>query len=64
MDVSLVLKVAGMGMLVAAAVQVLGKIGRDEQAMLVTVTGIIVVLIMLVGEVGTLFSTVKSVFGL
>lgn len=64
MDVSLVLKVAGMGMLVAAAVQVLSKIGRDEQAMLVTVTGIIVVLIMLVGEVGSLFDSVKKVFGL
>ena len=64
MDVSLVLKVAGMGMLVAAAVQGLSKIGRDEQAMLVTVTGIIVVLIMLVGEVGSLFDSVKKVFGL
>ncbi|MGN1048354.1 MAG: stage III sporulation protein AC [Eubacteriales bacterium] len=64
MDVSLVLKVAGMGLLVAAAVQILGKSGRDEQAMLVTVTGIIVVLLMLVGEMGTLFEKVRTVFGL
>ena len=49
MDVSLVLKVAGMGVLVSAAAQILGKTGRDEQAMMVTVTGIIVVLLMLVG---------------
>jgi stage III sporulation protein AC len=64
MDVSLVLKVAGMGVLVSAAAQILGKTGRDEQAMMVTVTGIIVVLLMLVGEVGNLFETVRSVFGL
>lgn len=64
MDVSLVLKVAGMGVLVSAAVQILSKTGRDEQAVMVTVTGIVVVLLMLVGEVGTLFETVRTVFGL
>ena len=64
MDVSLVLKVAGMGILVSVAVQILSKNGRDEQATLVTITGIIVVLLMLVGEMGTLFQTVRSVFGL
>ncbi len=64
MDVSLVLKVAGMGLLVSAAAQILSKSGRDEQAMLVTVSGIIVVLLMLVGEVGALFESVKTVFGL
>lgn len=64
MDVSLVLKVAGIGLLVSAATQILSKSGRDEQAMLVTVSGIIVVLVMLVGEVGTLFESVKTVFGL
>lgn len=64
MNVSLVLKVAGMGVLVAGAAQILSKTGRDEQAMLVTVTGIVVVLVMLVGEIGTLFDTVRSVFGL
>ena len=64
MDVSLVLKVAGMGILVSVAVQILSKNGRDEQATLVTVAGIIVVLLMLVGEMGSLFQTVRSVFGL
>ena len=64
MDVSLVLKVAGMGILVSVAVKILSKNGRDEQATLVTVAGIIVVLLMLVGEMGTLFQTVRSVFGL
>ncbi len=64
MDVSLVLKVAGMGILVSVAVQILSKNGRDEQATLVTVAGIIVVLLMLVGEMGNLFQTVRGVFGL
>ena len=64
MDVALVLKVAGMGILVSVAVQILSKNGRDEQATLVTVAGIIVVLLMLVGEMGDLFRSVRSVFGL
>ena len=64
MDVSLVLKVAGMGILVSVAVQILSKNGRDEQATLVTVAGIIVVLLMLVGEMGDLFRSVRNVFGL
>lgn len=64
MDVTLVLKVAGVGMLVASASQILSKTGRDEQAMMVTITGIVVVLLMLVGEVGSLFDKVKTVFGL
>ncbi len=53
-----------MGILVSVAVQILNKNGRDEQATLVTVAGIIVVLLMLVGEIGTLMQTVRGVFGL
>ncbi len=64
MDVSLILKVAGVGLLVTVAHQILAKAGRDEQAMLVTLSGIIIVLLMLVQEIGTLFDTVKAVFGL
>ena len=63
MDIAIVLKVAGVGILVSAASQILAKSGRDEQAMLVTVAGIIVVLIMLVREIEQLFSLVRSVFG-
>ncbi len=63
LDIGIILKVAGVGVLVAAAVQILSKSGRDEQAMLVTVAGIIVVLIMLVGEIEKLFELVCSVFG-
>ena len=63
MDVSLILKVAGVGVLVSIASSILNKSGRDEQAMLLTVAGIIVVMLMLVGEIGTLFETVESIFG-
>ncbi len=64
MDVSLVLKVAGVGMLVTVAYQILSKAGRDEQAMLVSLSGIIIVLLLLIGEIGNLFQTIRSVFGL
>ena len=64
MDVGLVLKVAGVGMLVTVAHQILSKAGRDEQAMLVSLSGIVIVLVMLIGEIGGLIETVRSVFGL
>ena len=64
MDIGLILKVAGVGVLVAVTAQILSKSGKDEQAMLVTVAGVIVVMIMLVGEIGELINTVRSVFGL
>ena len=51
-------------MVVAVACQVLNKIGRDEQSTMVSVAGLIVVLILLVSELGELFSLVKDVFGL
>ena len=63
MDIELILKVAGVGILVATASQILSKSGRDEQAMLVTVAGIVVVLILLIGEIEKLFDLVCSVFG-
>ena len=63
MDVSLILKVAGIGVLVSISSSILNKSGRDEQAMLVTVAGIIVVMLMLVGEIGELFSSVRAIFG-
>ena len=64
MDVSFILKIAGIGMVAAVSCQVLSKIGRDDQATMVSVAAIIVVLLILVGELGELFDTVKDVFGL
>ena len=63
MDVSLILKIAGVGVLVSVASAILNKSGRDEQAMFVTIAGIVVVMLMLVGEIGELFGTVQSVLG-
>ena len=63
MDVSLILRVAGIGILVAVAAQILQKSGRDEQATLVTVAGLVVVFLLLVEEIGNLFGAVRSTFG-
>ena len=64
MDVTLILWVAGVGILVTVANNILSKSGRDEQSVFVTIAGIITVLLMLVGEIGELFSSVRSIFGL
>ncbi len=63
MDVGLILKVAGIGVLVSCVSVILNKSGRDEQAMLVTAAGIVVVMLVLVGELGELFSLIRTVFG-
>jgi stage III sporulation protein AC len=63
LDVSLILKIVGVGVLVAVSSSILSKTGRDEQAMFVTLAGIITVMLMLVGEIGALFDTVRSTFG-
>lgn len=63
MDVTLIFKVAGVGLLVSAASQILSKTGRDEQSTFVIVSGIIVVLLLLVGEIGELFDKVADIFG-
>ena len=60
MDVDLIFKIAAIGIIVAVLNQVLIRSGREEQAMMTTLAGLIVVLMM----INTLFETVKSVFGL
>ena len=64
MDVDFIFQVAGVGIIGAVLNQLLVRSGREEQAMLTTLAGLIVVLIMVVTEIGNLFETVKSVFGL
>ena len=64
MDISLIIKVAGVGILVSVAAQILSKSGRDEQSMLVTIAGIVVVLLLLVEEIGGLFDMIRDVFGM
>ena len=63
MEVGLILKVAGIGITVSIAYQLLSKYGRDEQAVLVSLAGIIIVMLMLTDKLGALFSNVRSVFG-
>ena len=64
MDISLIMKIAGVGIIVTAVCQTLSKAGRDEQATDVSIAGIIVALLLLVGELGALFDMVKDVFGI
>jgi len=64
MDVGLILKVAGMGFLVTVVCQVLSRAGRDEQAMLVSLAGIVIVLLLLTEEIGKLLDTITTVFGI
>lgn len=63
MDIAVILKVAGVGILVSVAAQILSKSGRDEQAMFVVISGIVVVFLMLIEEIDKLFMLVRSVFG-
>ncbi len=63
MDISLIIKVVGIGILVSVSCQILSKSGRDEQSMLVTIAGIVVVLLLLIEEIGGLVDTIRSVFG-
>ncbi|MBQ9860936.1 MAG: stage III sporulation protein AC [Clostridia bacterium] len=64
MEVDLIFKIAAIGIIVAVLNQVLIRSGREEQAMLTTLAGLIVVLSMIVTEISDLFRMVKSVFGL
>ncbi len=63
MDVGIILKIAGIGILVSISAQILSKSGRDEQALMVTLAGLIVVLMMIVNELSSLVSLIRSVFG-
>ena len=64
MEVDLIFKIAAIGIVVAVLHQVLVRSGREEQAMLTTLAGLIVVLSMLIGEISSLFETVKTIFHL
>ena len=63
MDVDFIFQIAGIGIIVAVLNQVLVRSGREEQGMLTTLAGLIVVLVMIINEIGDLFDTIKSVFG-
>lgn len=64
MNVDVIMKVAGVGMIVAVVCQILNKAGRDEQATLVSITGIVIILLLVIQEIGVLLDSLKRVFGL
>ncbi|MBP3334138.1 MAG: stage III sporulation protein AC [Clostridia bacterium] len=64
MDTALIFKVVGIGLLVSVSCQILNKSGRDEQAMLVTLSGVIIVLLMMVNEISDLLTKIRELFGL
>lgn len=64
MDISFIFKIAAIGIIVAVLNMVLIRSGREEQAMLTTFAGVIVVLMMIIPQISNLFSAVKSLFDL
>lgn len=64
MNIGLILKIAGVGLLVSVAYQLLHKSGRDEQATFVSLAGVIIVMLLLINEIDNLFSSIRSIFGL
>ena len=64
MDVDLIFKIAAIGILVSVLNQVLSRSGRDEQATMTTLAGLVVVLMMVVQQISGLFELVKNLFGL
>ena len=64
MDVDLIFKVAAIGILVAVLNLLLVRSGREEQAMMTTLAGLIVVMMILIGEISDMFRLIKQTFGL
>ncbi|MBQ8392057.1 MAG: stage III sporulation protein AC [Clostridia bacterium] len=64
MEVQLIFQIAGIGIIVAVMNILLSKSGRDEQALMITIAGLVIVLMMLVTKIAQLFETVKTVFEL
>lgn len=64
MDINLLFKIAAIGIIVAVLYQVLVRAGREDQAMMTTLAGLIIVLTMIIKEISTLFNTVRTMFNL
>ena len=63
MEVDLIFQIAAIGIIVAVLSQLIKHSGREEQAMMINIAGLIVVLLMIIREISVLFDTIKSVFG-
>ena len=64
MDIELVFKIAAIGIIVAVLNQLLIRSGREDQAIMTTLAGLVVVLSILVKQISTLFATIRSLFAL
>lgn len=64
MDVDMIFKIAAIGIIVAILNQLLIRSGREEQALLTTIAGLVVALMMIITQISDLFSTIKNTFGL
>ena len=64
MNIAVLIKIAGVGLLVSVAYQILQKYGREEQATFVSIAGVILVMFLIISELDSLFRTLKSVFGI
>ena len=64
MDTGLIFKIVGVGRLVSVACQILSKTARDEQSMLVSVAGVVLIMLMLITEISELLETIRRLFGL
>ena len=64
MEIDLIFKIAAIGIIVSVLNQVLSRSGREEQATMTTLAGLVVVLMMVVREISALFDLVKDLFGL
>ena len=64
MDVDIILKIAGISMIITVVCQIMSKAGRDEQSTMVSLAGMVVILLMIAQRVGDLLTTLKQVFGL
>lgn len=64
MDISLLFRIAGVGILIAVGCQLLSRSGREEQSLLLSLAGIVFVMLMIVGKIGDLFGEIRTIFGL
>lgn len=64
MDIEIILKVAGIGMIVTVVCQLMSRAGREEQSTMVSLAGMVVILLLLATKIGELIGMIREVFGL
>ncbi len=64
MEIEIILKVAGVGMIVTVVCQLMSRAGRDEQSTMVSLAGMVVILLLLATKIGELINQIRQVFGL